>query len=229
MPSEKRPFRYRSHEVSRLEAFSDVIFGFAITLLVVSLEAPKTYAQLIEVMHGLVPFAICFFLFIDFWREHHEFFKRYALQDKPTVALNMVLLFVVLFYVYPLKFVFTLFVNGLAGEHVPLSAEQARTLYTIYGTGFTALFWLMGSMYLYAWSQREVLQLDEVEKLHTKENIWDNFATGAFGLISIAVAWTALRPGLAGAVYFLLCIPKTLIPTYFGRKRRKVGSASTSP
>ena len=31
------PFRNRSHEVSRIEAFSDVVFGFAISLLVVSL------------------------------------------------------------------------------------------------------------------------------------------------------------------------------------------------
>ena len=97
-------FRKRSHEVSRLEAFSDVIFGFAISLLVVSLEAPKSHQQLFEMVHGFVPFAICFFLFIDFWHEHYTFFKRYALEDNTTIVLNAILLFVILFYVYPLKF-----------------------------------------------------------------------------------------------------------------------------
>jgi hypothetical protein len=101
-------FRKRSHEVSRLEAFSDVIFGFAMSLLVVSLEAPKSHQQLFEMVHGFVPFAICFFLFIDFWHEHYTFFKRYALEDNITIVLNAILLFVILFYVYPLKFMFTL-------------------------------------------------------------------------------------------------------------------------
>jgi len=49
----KMPFRYRSHEVSRLEAFSDVIFGFALSLIVVSLEVPKTYGELMETVRGV--------------------------------------------------------------------------------------------------------------------------------------------------------------------------------
>ena len=33
-------FRWRSREISRLEGLSDAVFGFAITLLIVSLEVP---------------------------------------------------------------------------------------------------------------------------------------------------------------------------------------------
>ena len=76
------PFRYRSEEVSRLEAFSDVIFGFALSLIVISLEVPKTYDALMETMRGVVPFAFCFVIFIGLWFAHHEFFKRYALLPK---------------------------------------------------------------------------------------------------------------------------------------------------
>src|SRR2546421_8318538 len=133
-------FRHRAHEVSRLEAFSDVVFGFAISLLVVSLEAPKNFHELMEMMRGFVPFAICFLIFFDFWYEHHKFFKRYALQDNTVMALNTLLLFVALFYVYPLKYVFTLFVGGLTGGRSDnITLDQARILSTIYGMAYTAL------------------------------------------------------------------------------------------
>ncbi len=38
----KRPqFRMRGREINRIEAVSDVVFGFALTLLVVSLQVPR--------------------------------------------------------------------------------------------------------------------------------------------------------------------------------------------
>ena len=214
-----KEFRHRAQEVSRLEAFSDVIFGFCISLIVVSLEAPKTYDEMMEVLRGFLPFAICFFLFIDIWFEHHHFFRRYALQDFKIVALNTVLLFVVLFYVYPLKFVFTLFAQGISGHRPNLPWTSYRTLFTIYGLGFAVVFFLLGAMYAHAYKMRRELNLNAVEESMTRESVVDNFATGAFGIISAAIAWTPLLP-LAGPVYFLLFIPKTVIPMVFGKKRR---------
>src|SRR5437667_2496523 len=144
-------FRNRAHEVTRVEAFSDVVFGFAISLLVVSLEAPKTYDQMMEVLRGFLPFTICFWIFIDIWFEHHHFYKRYALQDKTTMALNAFLLFVILFYVYPLKFVFTMFAEGILGHPVAIPSSGVPFLYTIYGLGVTSVFWLLAAMFGHAW------------------------------------------------------------------------------
>src|SRR5579864_2339098 len=100
-------FRWRGGEITRLEAFSDAVFAFAVTLLVVSLEVPHTFQQLKNAMLGFPAFAICFTFLILVWKEHDQFFRRYALQDSITVVWNSVLLFVVLFYVFPLKFLFT--------------------------------------------------------------------------------------------------------------------------
>src|SRR3984885_1608727 len=96
-------FPWRSGEITRLEAFCDVVFGFALTLLVVSLEVPRTYAELIAAIRGFVPFAACFAQLVLIWRGHYRFSRRYGLEDPYTVFLNVVLLFLVLFFVYPLK------------------------------------------------------------------------------------------------------------------------------
>src|SRR5580698_5347366 len=101
-------FRWRGGEITRLEAFCDVVFGFALTLLVVSLEVPRNYSEMMTAMRGFLPFAVCFAQLVMIWLAHYRFSRRFGLEDPYTVFLNIVLLFLVLFYVYPLKFVFTL-------------------------------------------------------------------------------------------------------------------------
>ena len=101
-------FSWRGEEVSRIESFSDAVFAFAVTLLVVSLEVPKTFDELISTMRGFFAFAICFWLLLAVWFEHNKFFRRYGISDSYTMRLSAVLLFIVLFYVYFLKFLFVL-------------------------------------------------------------------------------------------------------------------------
>jgi uncharacterized membrane protein len=94
---EKDGFRLRGVDFSRIDAFSDVVFGFALTLLVVSLEVPHTFKELNDSLRGFIPFAICFFLLILIWYSHYKFFRRYGLHDLGTITINALLLFVVLF------------------------------------------------------------------------------------------------------------------------------------
>ena len=86
----------------------------------VSLEVPRTYTELVVAMKGFFAFAICFTILVQVWYYHYIYSRRYGLQTTYTIVLNAVLLFVVLFYVYPLKFLFTLVVGGLTnGLTVP--------------------------------------------------------------------------------------------------------------
>ena len=66
----------------------------------------------------------------------------------------------------------------------------------------------------------DTIQLNAVEEIDTLERVYDDFFMGLFGVISIALAHTRWAK-FAGPVYFLICIPKTIIPWVMGSKRRR--------
>src|SRR5947207_4796533 len=128
-------FRLRGQEVTRLESFSDAVFGFALTLLVVSLDVPKTFDDLVTTLRGFPAFAICFLFLALIWNGHYKFCRRYGLDDGTTRFLTCALLFLVLFYVYPLKFLFNLSITSLilgATPPVHMTGSQFSTLLVIY-------------------------------------------------------------------------------------------------
>lgn len=79
-------FRWRSHKISRVEGLSDAVFGFAITLLVVSLEVPKTFNELLEAMQGFGAFAICFTLLFTVWYNQYKFFRGIRKRERQTAT-----------------------------------------------------------------------------------------------------------------------------------------------
>src|SRR5690349_14135026 len=126
-------FRWRGGEIARIEGLSDAVFAFAVTLLVVSLEVPKNFEELTVILRGFLPFGICFAMLMQVWHEQYRYFRRYNLQDATSTFLNCVLLFVVLFYVYPLKFLFTYLVaSWTGGPRAELSTHQALQLMEIF-------------------------------------------------------------------------------------------------
>jgi uncharacterized membrane protein len=204
-------FRWRAGEISRLEAFSDAVFGFALTLLVVSLEVPETFRELRAGMSGFLAFAACMAMLVWLWYEHFRFFRKYALQDGVTILLNAVLLFVVLFYVYPLKFLFTylsFMIFGLGGAHPPVveSAEEVRQLMLIYGIGFVAVFVLFGLLYLRALRQADVLALSAPERAATRSSLVEHALSASVGVLSILLALVLpdRLMGVSGLAYMLL-------------------------
>ena len=157
----------RRHDISRLEAFSDAVFAFALTLLVVALEVPKSYDELMKLMGGFLSFACCFSVLLLIWYEHNLFFRRYGMSDPYTVALNGGLLFVVMFYVYPLKFMFdswfALFSRFPHKEIVPMNLTQMSSASAIYGLGFFLLFVMFALLYLHAYGKRDELGLQPLD------------------------------------------------------------------
>ena len=58
------------------------------------------------------------------------------------------------------------------------------------------------------------------EEIDTLERVYDNFFMGLFGVLSIVIAHSRWAHS-AGLIYFLICIPKTLVPWIMGVKRSR--------
>jgi len=228
-------FRWRSHEISRIEGLSDAVFAFAVTLLVVSLEVPKTFDELASVMRGFGAFAISFALLFIVWFNQYKFFRRYGLQDNITILLNAILLFVVLFYVYPLKFLFSYLVNRLMGGHgevrlpngnveAMVEGNQLATLMLIFGLGYLAVFAVFGLLYGHAYRKRAALELNELERFDTRNSIQESALNCAVALLSISLVLIGgpRYAGLSGLAYLLIGVLMSANGTIMGRRRRRL-------
>jgi len=218
-------FRLRSESVSRLEGFSDTAFGFAITLLVVSLAVPTRFDELLQQLRGLPVFAVTFAMVATIWYAQYIFFRRYALSDAMTVFLTLLLLFVVLFYVYPLKFLFGV-AFGTTG--VSMQEKDVPFLFLIYGLGFAGVSLVLALLYLHAYQRRDELQLNGWERLVTRVSVADHLATMMVGFVSAGLAQVVPSPNtatVAGFAYFLVVVPKWVA----GRYRRRHGRNPAKP
>ena len=207
----KDGFRLRGTAMSRIDGFSDVVFGFAVTLLVVSLEVPRTFDELYAALLGFLPFAACFFFLILVWLAHFRFFRRYGMHDITTIWINCVLLFSVLFYVYPLKFLFSVATGDHIGPNVFSNPHQPAEMMTVYGIGFAAIYFCLSALYFNAWRQRVALALNPMEIAITLTDGIDKFGDGCIGLLCALIA-NLLPPGHAGDAgwfFFLIAIWST--------------------
>jgi uncharacterized membrane protein len=218
------------HDVTRIEAFSDAVFGFAITLLVVSLEVPDDFDALVQILRGLPLFAITFAVLLNVWQEHHTFFQRFGSSDGVTIWLNGALLFVVVAYIYPLKFLFAviagpkgLVLNG--GTTSMLRPGQFVTLLLVYGIGYVTIFTIFAVLYRRAATRA----VDAGDRQAGLKGIGHSFVYVGIGVLSMAIAFFGgpSKVGLAGMSYGLLGPAHGLYRWMLGRRERR--AAVTPP
>lgn len=212
----EREFRWRGGEVSRIEALSDAAFAFALTLLALSSEVPRTFDELRRLFVELPVFLACSAVLVMIWYFHYRYHRRFGFEDFPSVLFNATLLVLVLFYVYPLKFMMTFLwslIRGTDGRTVlddgtvvhMLARSDGQALMWMYGGGYAAIFVLFLLMYAHAWRHRERLDLDARERWQCGAEMLNHGYSAAVGLLACGLA--ALGPrwaAAAGFSFFLL-------------------------
>jgi uncharacterized membrane protein len=215
-------FRWRGGDVSRVEAISDAVFGFAVTLIVVSLEAPKSFADLKTEMFSVPAFACSFALLLLFWFKQYRFFRRFGLEDVTTTVLNFALLFVVLVYVYPLKFLFAGLFRASAQSLQPGEYPQ---LLVVYSVGYIALNVIFVFLYRHALTFTRELELSAAEVYEMKTEIGIAVVSAGVGAVVPAISF-AMPASLAlwTGLLYLSAIPANRAWVLWRRRREPVAA-----
>lgn len=213
-----KEFRFRGEEPGRLENFSDAVFALAITLLLISTSAPSNFDQIKKFVWELIPFCACMVLIVLIWHEHFVFYYRYGFRNTKVVVLNTLFLIIVMFYVYPLKFLCKLLLlyplalafdqeNILTELSQMAKAADTAQLMIIYGMGAASIFLVLMLMYRYALKNSQLLQLNNIEAFDTQASMIGNLLMATVPLLSVVVAvlfrnspWAGL---MSGVTYFL--------------------------
>lgn len=197
-------------DVLRMQAFSDGVFAFAATLLVVTLEVPSSYDQLLDALAGFPALAIAFAAIVSLWAIHREFFARYPLGDSITMGINAVLLFIVLIYVYPLKLLAELAAHKFLRVGAPTVAEmtpaQIRGIYAIFALAVLLTCIAISALHLRAWQLRDHLELDDQDRTDLIGHGRGYLGIGLVAALTLAVAALDLGTGWGLPIWMLLLL-----------------------
>ncbi|MEM9387627.1 MAG: TMEM175 family protein [Pseudomonadota bacterium] len=211
--------------MTRLDVFVDAAFAFAITMLVISVDAvPESYDELISALKGTPAFLASFAGIMSFWIGQKSWSKRYGDEDDPVcVILSLILVFLVMVFVYPLKVVTSAMFAWMSGGWLPANFEldepfQLLGIFEIYGIGFFALAGTLAALYWRSTQRADALGLSPYyrEMARMEAGVWL-----AMALTGVASAlWAALLPPnwaiWAGFVYLSLFISTFAVGRWLG-------------
>lgn len=211
-------FRNRGAEVTRIEAFYDAAFAFAITLMVISIdEIPDSAEHLIDALKSIPAFAGCFMMIVLFWSAHSTWSRRYGINDRISQRLSLLTVFLVLVMIYPMRMVFAAFFFWISDGWLPAHIDtdngpgDFRLIITVFAVAFGSMGLATWALYRHAWKLRATLDLDARETLMTRYSVirWAVIPiVSAFSLVlAFALSLLPSTPLMVAApalVFFLL-------------------------
>lgn len=208
LPKDRYGFRLRGAAATRLEAFVDAAFAFAVTLLVIGgTELPTSLAELRNAMKDIPAFAGSFAVIAQIWWSHYGYSQRYGLEDGRTTFYSLLLVFLVLVYVYPLKLMFTSLFAWISGGWLlnrPIDfggMDDLRAMFVIYGMAWAVLSLVFLGMLRHALRRADHLGLDPRERLLTRGDMQHWWVNLSFASGSTTLALLMPDPPLANWMY----------------------------
>ena len=189
---------------TRLETFSDGIFAFAATLLVLDVHETRG-----SIAHGLVhawpsyaAYAISFLTIGIIWVNHHTVFSQIGRVNRTFLMINVVFLMVVAFSPFSTHILARSMRNG------------ARAGALEYGITFTVMSLCYCALWFYAARDRRLLR--ETADPRTVSGITRSFAPGT-AMYATATITAFISDYVATALFGVIALFYVLESSLFGR------------
>ena len=202
-------------DTARTEAFSDGVFAFAITLLVLDIQVPESdfnhlWRGIAHQWPSYLSYATSFLTVGGIWLVHHGIFRRVQYANRRVMTVNLVLLMAVAFLPFPTKLVAEAIRNS--------SAERAAVIF--YGGWLLIISLIFSSLWASIASDRSLLKPDVSEK---EINAIARATTPNLGFYVAVIVLAFVAPKVAAFGYLVIAIVAVL------RARGDSAPAPTTP
>jgi uncharacterized membrane protein len=191
---------------NRLEGFSDGIFAFAATLLILNLAVDQTRplaTQLLDSWPSYVAYALSFVTIGIIWANHHLVMHQVAHVDRFFLMVSVLFLMFIAFIPFPTR---------LLALDIRTSDAQAAAL--TYGITLTGVAILFNVLWRYAAWGRRLLRPDVEERVVEGINRSYLFGPATYG---IATVFALISPQASAAMYVAIALFYVLESSVFGR------------
>ena len=206
---------------ARLDAFTDAAFAFAVTMLVIGgSEAAYSYERLAAAVADVPTFAIGFAIIVMFWFAHVRWRACRGEGDWLSMLLSLLLIFLVLIYVQPLRAMARSLSSFMGGSGTPFVGDLGD-LFLVYGAGFVAMS--LATAGLFAEALRGAALDSERRAIVRGEMIIWLILAGT-GLLSMTLACFEATERVAPWVYASLGLSIGLFTARYDWTGRKAGA-----
>jgi uncharacterized membrane protein len=199
----------QQYSVSRLVAFSDGVFGFAITLLATSIPAPQlpsiasnqdVLSQLWNLLPNFFSYVFSFYMVGIYWAVHHRIFRYIIKIDQRLLWINITeLLFIALLP----------FSTALVGRY-----GRSSVITVFYAAHLSILSLIYTFMWWYASGHHRLIAQELDAQTITREHLRE-FVTITLFLLSIGLAF--INPQLAKIVWLAIFLIRPIIVEWYMR------------
>jgi uncharacterized membrane protein len=185
-------------DTGRTEAFSDGVFAFAITLLVLDIQVPESdfndlWRGIAHQWPSYLGYATSFLTVGGIWLVHHGIFRRVQFANRRVMTVNLVLLMAVALLPFPTKLVAEAIRNS--------SAESAAVIF--YRGWLLVISLIFSSLWASIASDCGLLKPDVSEK---EVNAIARATTPKLGFYVAVIVLAFVAPKVAAFGYLVIAI-----------------------